>query len=162
MKLKVFFLLLSLPLFATQQTFSQESELSDPEPFFWAIIVHDMDRSIAWYTKNLGLKVLYNNNYEERGFKQAALQRESLLLELVEINTAVTPEEALKGVPDRTRLTGIYKVGFRVRDFDKWNAEFEKNRASYLGIGVVTDPVSSKRMIVYLDPDSNRVQLFEK
>lgn len=58
-------------------------------------------------------------------------------------------------------MKGIFKIGFSVTDFNSWMTHFENSKVNFRG-SAVEDPNSGKRMIILLDPDGNRIQIFEK
>lgn len=131
------------------------------EAYFSAIIVKDFDASIDWYSRVLGFELLDKTESDERGFKQANLIRKAILLELIELRNAVSLEEVLPNYTSRTRTLGIFKTGFIVAEFDKWMEHLRKEKVDFYG-EVVRDNSSDTRMIIVLDPDGNRVQIFEK
>lgn len=155
---KLLFLLSFLVLFLAA---AQETPLPDPEAYFSAVIVEDFESSLNWYTGVLGFKVINKQASEERGFKQANIKRGDILLELIELNSALSPKTALPGYTNKTRLTGFFKIGFLITDFDRWIKQLETLETSFYG-NIVEDPVSKKRMVIITDPDGNRIQLFEK
>ncbi|MCB0534708.1 MAG: VOC family protein [Lewinellaceae bacterium] len=146
-----------LPLPGTAQT---ADSLPDPEAFFTAIIVRDIDSSIAWYTENLGFTLIDRAENAAIGFQQANLKRGAVLLELLELQAAIYPEDILAEAPPKTRIAGLFKFGFRMAEFDRWLAFLEQSGVDFLGT-VVADPVSGRRMVLIKDPDGNRIQLFE-
>ena len=97
----------------------------------------------------------------EYGFEQTNLTNGAMNLELIQLQSAVSPNEAIPNYSAKTRLQGIFKIGLQVQQFDKWMAHLQKLEVRFHG-GVVTDPISAKRMVIILDPDGNRIQLFEK
>ncbi len=140
---------------------AQTSSLPDPKPYFTAIIVENIDASIDWYGKTLGYEVINQNDMSDRGFRQANLQRGNALLELIELSSAASPAELLKDQPPRTRIQGLFKIGFTVSSFDEWIKFLTDEEVEFNG-SVVNDPNSGKQMIIILDPDGNRIQLFEE
>ena len=153
----IVFILACLPFIG----YSQSNELPDPEAYFSALIVEDIEKSITWYTANLGFKTLNKVVSEESGFKQANLKRGNILIELIELKTARTLKESISNYNSKTRTIGFFKIGFQVSDFDKWIHHLKKNEVSFHG-RVVTDDQSGKKMTIIKDPDGNRIQLFEK
>lgn len=133
---------------------AQEQSLPDPQPYFMAFIVSDIDSSIAWYQEVFGLVQQNYVSNEERGFKQANLSRADMLVELIELNRAVSQDPS-------QRYEGIFKVGLLVSEFDRW-VEFLRKKEVQLFGDVMTDPITNRRMIILFDPDGNRIQLFEK
>ncbi|MEP2773931.1 MAG: VOC family protein [Fulvivirga sp.] len=134
-------------------SFSQAQDLS---PTFLAIIVSDMDSSIAWYQQKLGFEVVNQTANEARGFKQANLKTASTKLELIEIKNAVNPSDSIK-----SPLIGLFKFGFTTQKFDWWIEHLEQQAAHFHG-RVVPDPHSGKRLVLVKDPDGNRIQIFEQ
>ena len=140
---------------------SQAKSLPKPEAHFSAIIVSDIERSINWYTTSFGFKVLNKVVSEKRGFKQANLKCEKILVELIELNTSLSQKEVLKSHPKKTKIDGFFKFGFIVSEFEKWIAHLKQLKVEFHGT-VVTDSISKKKTVLILDPDGNRIQLFEK
>lgn len=158
-KIKIIFAGISL-LCISEIGFAQD-KLSDPEGSFIAIIVSDMDVSIAWYQDVLGFEVMNQVAVPERGFKQANLNRGKMDIELIELNNAISQEEALTNHPANTRIGGFFKFGFQVNDFDEWFLHLTNKNVEFYG-SVVRDPVSGKQMLIIKDPDGNRIQFFER
>ncbi|MDY8138234.1 VOC family protein [Aquimarina sp. 2201CG5-10] len=140
--------------------YSQDKNLSDLKPYFTAIVVSDIDVSIQWYEDKLGFKVRNKTEVEERGLKQANLQRADAIIELIQLKSSLSPKDILKEKPRGTFINGYFKFGFAVSDFDQWIKHLSESKAEFHG-SVVKDPVSGKKMIIIKDPDGNRIQLFE-
>ena len=130
-------------------------------PYFTAIITRDIDSSINWYSTTLGFSVVGKTESKEHGFKQANLQSGELLLELIELESAVNQADVIPGYSSKTRVTGLFKTGYQVDDFQQWMTHLESLKTEFHG-NVVTDKITGKRMVILLDPDGNRIQLFEK
>lgn len=137
------------------------STLAAPKAYFSALIVSDLDTALNWYTEVLGFSILNQVNMQERGFRQANLKNSNILIELLEINTSVSKNDITTQFGQRARVDGFFKFGFEVEDFDRWLKHLEEKGASFHG-KVVEDPNSSKKMILVLDPDGNRLQFFEQ
>lgn len=140
---------------------AQSGILPPLDAYFSALIVNDIDSSMNWYTTSLGCELINQINLEERGIKQANLNCGMSLIELIEIKGSIDPSTILQNKPRGTRLQGFFKFGFRVADFDGWMSHLVQSKTHIHG-SVVNDPNSGKRMVVLLDPDGNRVQLFEQ
>ncbi len=151
-----FFILIALGASSIAQTENTQSF----QPYFTAIIVSDINTSIDWYSKNLGLVVLNKMENEERGFKQANLKGEGAILELIELKGTMSPKEAMEGKP-KARIEGLFKVGYSVADFDKTVEQFKLSKVDFHG-DVVQDPNTGQRMVILKDPDGNRIQIFER
>ena len=139
----------------------QHDSLLNPEAYFSAIIVNDIESSIIWYSNNFGFKVLNKIESEEKGFKQANLKCGNILIELIELKSSLSPNSILKNHPKKTKIDGFFKFGFLVSEFEKWVDYLKKSKVEFYG-SVVTDNVSGKKMLLILDPDGNRIQIFEK
>lgn len=149
--------LVTLPSVCSAQT----DALPPLAPYFSALIVENIDTSISWYTNTLGFEVLNNKDYPEMGFKQANLKTGQTAIELIELNRALSLPDVLPDYNKKTRTIGIFKIGFSVADFDRWLLHLEAAGANFYG-HVVKDKTSEKKMIIILDPDGNRIQIFEK
>ncbi len=141
--------------------YAQNDTIPDLEPYFSAMMVKDMDSSLLWYTKNLGFSVLNENEVKTIGLRQANLKRGNILIELIELKSAVSPKNVIPNFNNKTRLIGFFKIGFLVSDFQKWINHLKKSDVNFYGKEVI-DPISGKKMIIILDPDGNRIQIFEK
>ena len=130
------------------------------EGFFTAVIVTDIEATIKWYKNNLRFETLDFNKYESRGFAQANLKLQNFHLELIQLNSAIDLSHEIDGYSKKTKIVGIFKVGIKVNNFDELLSTFERNNVGS-NAEVVNDPVSNKRMIIVLDPDGNRIQVFE-
>lgn len=155
-------LLLTISLLLTQFAVqSQATSLPAPKPYFSAIIVSDIDTSIDWYSENFGLEIVNKVENSEHGFKQANLKRGATWLELIELDNARSQAELVADLPPKTRIEGYFKFGFTVSEFDNWIKFLTEAEVDLYG-SVVQDSNSGKRMIIVLDPDGNRIQLFEE
>ncbi|WP_420581018.1 VOC family protein [Reichenbachiella sp.] len=150
-------ILLLLPL-SIQAQFIPPKNLS---PYFNAIIVNELDSSLVWYQQVLGFEVLNSKEFPEMGFKQANLKKGTSSLELIELNSAISLKETIPNYNSKTKTIGLFKFGFQVEDFDQWLAYLESTQATIHG-RVVNDELTNKRMVIILDPDGNRIQLFER
>ena len=83
------------------------------------------------------------------------------MVELIELDNAITLQKTISNYHDKMRFKGFFKMGFLVSDFDAWIAHLKKVKATFYG-RIVTDSLSKNRMVIITDPDGNRIQLFEK
>jgi catechol 2,3-dioxygenase-like lactoylglutathione lyase family enzyme len=150
-----FYTILTL-FFIVQSTQAQTDNYS--ARYFSAIIVSDMDTSIQWYSEVLEFEIENQVTNEIRGFRQANLKRGNVFLELIELNRSLSTKEI---GDSKTRIQGFFKFGFSVRQFDQLVGFLEQSQVQFNG-SVVGDPVTKKQMLIILDPDGNRVQLFEE
>jgi catechol 2,3-dioxygenase-like lactoylglutathione lyase family enzyme len=130
-------------------------------PTFFALIVQDMDQSLSWYQQHLGYQVDDVKVLETRGLKIANLSNGASRLELIEFQEVVSSAQLAEQLPAGARVAGVFKIGFDISDFDNTITTLKEAEVQFRG-DVVEDPVSGKRMIIILDSDGNRIQLFEK
>ena len=141
--------------------YGQSGSLPSPEAYFTAIIVSNIDSSIIWYASNFGFEVLNRVELEEKSLKQANLRSGNMLIELIELKSSLSPKTLLENHPKKTKINGFFKLGFLVPEFDKWIDSLKQSDVEFYG-EVVIDDLSGKRMQLVMDPDGNRIQLFEK
>ena len=137
-----------------------EERISSPvqvNPFFSALIVSDIDAAIHWYTDVFSLKLHNKTENRERGFKQANMGNDDMLIELVELKSSRSRKEVEQ---QGSRVAGYYKLGFAVSDFDAWHQKLKVKGVEFFG-RTVTDVVSGKRTFLVKDVDGNTIQFFE-
>ena len=149
--------LIWIPFWSSAQTGSS----LDLEAYFSAIIVNDLDSSINWYSNILGFSVINKVESKKRGFKQSNLKKGSVLIELIELDNAVSSKDVVPNYNNKTRIIGFFKTGFLVSDFGKWIDHLTKEKVDFYG-NIVTDDNTGKKMVIITDPDGNRIQIFEK
>ena len=140
-------------------SFFLKAQDPDYSKFFFAIITSEIESSLEWYER-IGFNKINYREVESMGIKQANLNYGKVYLELIELSSATDPKEQIPDFSQKTKLAGLFKVGFAVKDFDQFLSLIEKSRVERSG-GVVNDPISGKRMLILLDPDGNRIQVFE-
>ena len=131
------------------------------DPYFTAVLVKNIDTSIAWYTSVLNLKVQNKMESAERGFRQANLSNGKLLIELIELKNSITPDKLLENQNEKPMITGLFKTGFKVTDIESLFNNLRKKEVTFRG-SLVTDQQTGKKMFIILDPDKNYLQFFEK
>ena len=140
---------------------SQNTNSDEIRPFFFSVIVQNMDSSVDWYSRMLGFDVVNRIDLEERGLKQVNLEMNGAQLELIELTSALSPKELLPSNTNKARIQGFFKVGFSVDSISEWVSRLE-NLGAVIHGDIVTDPVSGNKMVILTDPDGNRIQLFER
>ncbi|MFY0601146.1 MAG: VOC family protein [Cyclobacteriaceae bacterium] len=158
--MKKLFIIISL-VWLSISGYAQADLMDDLEAYFSAMIVSDIDSSISWYSNALGFEVINKVEFKERGFKQSNLKKGKILIELIELDNAVSPKDAIPDYSSKTRLIGFFKTGFLVSNFDKWMIHLESQNIKFHG-QIVTDEKTGKKMAIVKDPDGNRIQIFEK
>lgn len=131
------------------------------QPLFTAITVENLDSSINWYGKVLNLKLRNRVDNAARGFKQAVLQDKGIMIELVQLDKAVSGDSVLSAYPKGSTLLGFYKFGLLVADIQGLFNQLHSMAVNMHG-KLVADPVSGKRTFIIADPDGNLVQFFEE
>ena len=159
------FIIAFLLLINAQAIHGQENSFSGEPPFdgpqfFFALIVSDIDSSIIWYEEVFEFKLINSQEVERIKLKQANLNRENIYLELIQLESAINPEEAISGFNQKSKLTGLFKIGFSVDEFDLFVSRMREMDVNIHG-DVVLDPNTQKRMVIIKDPDGNRIQIFE-
>lgn len=160
MKRPTFLLVWVLCFAGSSNSSAQSSSPSDLTAYFSAILVEDIHVSQKWYTENLEFEVVLESEISE-GFTILNLKRGNSALELIQLPGAVSPDEAIENYHSKTRIKGFFKIGFHVKDLNAWVDFLKENEVEFYG-GVVEDPVSGNPMVIILDPDGNRIQLFEE
>ncbi|MDW3195214.1 MAG: VOC family protein [Cytophagales bacterium] len=160
MKRTSFLLVWALFFGCWNKSFAQPSSPPDLTAYFSAILVEDIQVSKQWYTEILGFDVVLESQIA-KGFTILNLKRGNSALELIQLPGALSPAEAIESYHSKTRIKGFFKVGFKVNDLEAWVEFLQKNEVQFNG-GVVEDPVSGNPMVIILDPDGNRIQLFEE
>lgn len=155
------YLLLFWLILASNYSLAQPKSLPPPEAYFSAIIVNDINISIRWYEEAFGFEVINKIESAERGFKQANLKAGNILIELIELESSISSQAILDSFSGKTKIDGFFKFGIQISEFDKWTEYLASSNIEFHG-SVVTDPATGLRMLIVMDPDGNRIQLFEK
>lgn len=145
---------LSCPFFCSSQ-----NEIK-VQPYFTAIMVSNVEKSVQWYSDTFGLTIRNRYDSEEGGYKQVIMHSPDMLIELVELKSKVTAEEALKDKPKGTTIIGFSKFGFTAPQFDELHKILTDKNVTFAG-RTVRDGVSGKRTFLIRDPDNNLLQFFE-
>jgi catechol 2,3-dioxygenase-like lactoylglutathione lyase family enzyme len=140
---------------------SAKGQSTQFDPSFTAITVKNIDSSILWYSSVLNLRMRNRVDNAERGFKQAVLINDGIMIELVELVKGISPDSVLALYPQGSRLQGVTKFGFTVPDIEKLFQQLSLSGIKLFG-KMVTDPVNQKKTFLVQDPDNNLVQFFER
>lgn len=139
---------------------SYKIKAQDFEPYFAAVIVANIDSSVAWYTRVLNLKVINSQENTEAGYKIVNLGNDKLLLELLELKSSISAKTVIEDNPGKRWVSGIMKIGFKTDKIDVTYNNFKAMNLAFRG-QMVADPVAGKKMFIILDPDGNYIQFFE-
>ena len=136
-------------------------DAQDMKPYFSAIVVSNIDSSISWYKKILGLQLRNRTDAPERGFIQANLHNKEMLIELIQVDSSLPGSKILENHPPRTRIRGFMKFGFYVKDIESLYKQLKDQNIKFTG-RMVADPVNNKKTFLINDPDDNLIQFFEQ
>ena len=116
---------------------------------YFAVIVSDIDASVAWYEAHLG--VTESTRLADAGrYEIVNMVRPGLFVELLELADAATPPDG--------RVRGPFKLGALVADLDAIVAALP---AAADAPGIVEDANNGLRLLQLRDPDGNVVQLMQ-
>jgi len=141
--------------------FIPQTEGQQFEPYFGAVIVNNIDSSVAWYSGVLNLQEYKRQEDTARGYKIVNLGNGKLLLELLELRSSIKTATILKEEPAGTWIRGFMKIGFLVSDIDSIFSAYKKRGLDFRG-SMIEDPVTGKKSFIVNDPDGNPIQFFEK
>jgi catechol 2,3-dioxygenase-like lactoylglutathione lyase family enzyme len=130
------------------------------QPYFTAIMVSNIDQSVQWYSDIFGLVVRNRYDSKDGVYKQVLMHSPEMLIELVELKSQLTADEALKDKPKGTGVLGFSKFGFLAPQFDELHKTLTDKKVTFAG-RTIRDGVSGKRTFAIQDPDNNLLQFFE-
>lgn len=119
-------------------------------PQYFAVLVKDVDASVAWYEQALGLKKLSDQKAENGVWRIVNLSNERLFVEIIRDNRAEQTAGPL----------GICKVGFGVPDVERVADRVE--RATGERPRIVDFQRFKLRILQLKDPEGNTIQLTSK
>ncbi|TDD96313.1 VOC family protein [Actinomadura rubrisoli] len=123
------------------------------------ISVGDLDACIAWYTQNLGFRLLKLVQFPELGARVAFLTGHSLRLELAE-QAEAEPGPRRQDPPRHSVVRGVTQIAFYVTD-----AESILARARQHGLNVAMDlatvPELGLKAFFVRDPEENLIEFIE-
>lgn len=130
-------------------------------PFLVALSVGDLDRSIGWYGRHLGFKLIERRRFEDYHLSLAFMEAGGFRLELVQLDGS-KPRRTAQPDPDNSAsLQGLAKLGFMVDDPDAVVAAM-KDAGTPVVVAPQSDVERGLRSAIVADPDGNAVQLFRK
>lgn len=129
------------------------------QPYFSAVVVKNIDTSVAWYKSVFGLSIKETMNDPNSSYKITILESPKYLLELLELKGSVSRDETLKGKAAGTEMQGHFKIGFRVANMDDCLKQLAALKIAVPQVW--TDAKTKKRNFLIKDPDGNLVQFFE-
>ncbi len=140
-------------------------QMSQPQPplatargGFVAISVADLDASVRWYTQKLGLTVIMRPPKIEKS-TAVILEGGNLVVELMRHDDAVPLRTAAPSITRDFLVTGIFKAGIVVDDFDQAIAEL-RARGIPIAIGPFPASAEQRANAIIRDNEGNYLQLF--
>lgn len=118
-----------------------------PAPGFFALLVEDLERSAAWYSRAFALVPGRRSRADDGSWEILNLSRPGLAVEIIRDDRAAAAGRAL----------GFFKVGFAVPDVDRVAARVES--ATGERPRVVESADFGLRILQLRDPEGNRIQL---
>lgn len=119
-----------------------------------AIICSDYNKSLDFYTKVLGFKIVAENYREDRfSYKVDLALNDDYVIELFSFPD---PPKRLTN----PEATGLRHLAFEVNDLDAAVQELENLNISHENIRI--DEYTSKRFFFFKDPDGLPIELYEK
>ena len=119
-----------------------------------AVICSDYERSLDFYTRILGLRIIAEHYREERqSYKTDLALNDNYVLELFSFPS---PPQRLT----RPEATGLRHLAFEVDDLAASITELDAH--GIIHEPVRTDEYTSKRFVFMQDPDNLPIELYEK
>ncbi len=129
-------------------------------PYLVAISVADVDASVAWYERVLGLSLVERKAFAQQGIRVAFLKSDGFRLELVELKNSINPATCAD-VSNPAALRGFGKFAFQVDDLAEVVKSLERH-----GVGILHDfrsaEASAERSIIVKDVDGNWLEFFQR
>lgn len=151
---------LLLGIFIGCALFACKQEEAESDYGFSAVVVSDFDRSVDWFIDVLDFELINKNVIPERGLKQANLKFNQMRLEIIALESSISPTSLLPDEGQRVMFQGLFKTGYSIRNFDEKIIQWEGKKIISKD-QVVRDPETNKQMVILRDPDGNRIQIFE-
>lgn len=131
------------------------------QPGLFALIVADLDASVAWYTRHLGFRVERRVESAEAGVRVAFLDLDGFTLELISKRGSVSLKALEKASKPPRPVRGYLKLGFLARDLGRWAHRFEAAGIA-LKVPITLDKPTGTRYFLVEDNEGNCLQFFEK
>lgn len=148
---------------AAQQASAAKSAGARDTPFttrgaFIGLSVADLDKSVAWYTEKLGLRVVMRPPAVDKS-RAVILEGGGLIVELMKHDDALPLATAAPAIARNYLVHGIFKAGIVVDDFDKTIAEL-KARGVPIAMGPFPATNEQRPNAIIRDHSGNLIQFF--
>ena len=125
---------------------------------FLAVSVKDLNASVSWYAAAFDLKVVMSSG--EAGSAQVkVLEGNGLIVELIQLPSAVPLAKAAPAVKDKQSLHGLFKAGAIVADFDRLVATLRARRVE-IAYGPFPRRDTQRANVIVRDNEGNLLQFF--
>jgi len=137
-----------------------ESALITTTGAVFALSVADVKASADWYSEKLGLKIVMQPPKTNQS-TVIVLEGGGLIVELMQVDGAMSLSEAAPSIENNMLVHGIVKVGVIVDDFDK-TVDILKERKVSIAFGPFPATADQRANIIIRDNSGNLIQFFGK
>lgn len=127
-------------------------------PSFVAVSVSDLEASVEWYGRVLGLEVVRSLDLPDASVRVRLLRGDEVIVELIAHDDPIGVDPGLAGEPP-FRFLGLLKSGLFVDDieaFHAWLASEDVDADETIG----QDEALGHATFIFRDPDGNILQAF--
>lgn len=131
------------------------------EKHFIALLVKDLDASLAWYRDKFGFTMIDTVHVTRANIKAAILSWNGLLLEMLQNPKTVLNSRIKELQPDNVGNQGFLKLGFYVQDLEGLQAQL-KSKGVKIKYPVLTADGFSRKLKLFIveDNEGNMVQFY--
>lgn len=129
------------------------------QPAGGAVIVTNIDTAVKWYQSIFDLPTV-NKTVDPNGeYTVVILESPLMILELLQLKSALPKRPFLRDKPVGTHMTGHFKLAFRTTDMDQLLTQMKN--AGITVPRVWTNNETRKRNFIIEDPDGNILQFLD-
>lgn len=130
-------------------------------PYLVQIATPNVDAAEKWYRDNLGFAAKSRMENEDRSLRIVFLERDGVLLEMVQDKDLVSPLSLKPEVTDRSLFQGMVKLSFETPDIGAATARLKANGVRFR-MDVTVNAASKDKFNLFYDGDGNLVQFIQK
>jgi len=127
-------------------------------PSFVAVSVSDLEASVGWYRRALGVEVVRELDLPDARVRVRLLRRDDVVIELIAHDDPIGADPALAAEPP-FRFLGILKSGIFVSDIEAFHA-WLLSRDVDADASIGRDEALGHSTFIFRDPDGNILQAF--